>query len=45
MGKSEIALRESLVKRHKRESFTVATKLPLMALKKKKSKKPFLMSN
>ncbi|MFQ5271146.1 aldo/keto reductase [Clostridioides difficile] len=35
MGKSEIALRESLVKRHKRESFTVATKLPLMALKKK----------
>lgn len=35
MGKSEIALRESLVKRHKRESFTIATKLPLMALKKK----------
>ncbi|CZR98620.1 2,5-diketo-D-gluconate reductase A [Clostridioides difficile] len=35
MGKSEIALRESLVKRHKRDSFTVATKLPLMVLKKK----------
>ncbi len=34
MGKSEIALRESLVKDTK-ESFTIATKLPLMALKKK----------
>lgn len=32
---SEIALRESLVKRHKRDSFTVATKLPTMFLKKK----------
>ena len=32
--KSEIALRESLVKRHKRDSFTVATKLPTMFLKK-----------
>jgi len=33
-GKSEIALRESLVKRHKRDEFTVATKLPTMFLKK-----------
>lgn len=33
MGKSEIAVRESLVKRHKRDSFTVATKLPTMFLK------------
>ncbi len=33
MFKSEIALRESLVKRHKRDSFTVATKLPTMFLK------------
>jgi predicted aldo/keto reductase-like oxidoreductase len=32
--KSEIALRESLVKRHKRDSFTVASKLPTMFLKK-----------
>ena len=32
--KSEIALRESLVKRHKRDSFTVASKLPTMLLKK-----------
>ncbi len=31
--KSEIALRESLVKRHTRDSFTVATKLPTMFLK------------
>jgi uncharacterized protein len=31
--KSEIALREAVVKRHKRESFTVATKLPTMFLK------------
>ena len=30
---SEIALRESLVKRHPRSSFTVATKLPSMLLK------------
>jgi Predicted oxidoreductases of the aldo/keto reductase family len=34
-GKSEIALREALVKRHKRDSFTVATKLPTMFLKTK----------
>jgi predicted aldo/keto reductase-like oxidoreductase len=33
MGKSEIAIREALVKRHKRDSFTVATKLPTMYLK------------
>ena len=33
MGKSEIALREALVKRHKRDTFTVATKLPTMLLK------------
>ena len=34
MGKSEIALRESLVKRYGRGKFTVATKLPTMFLKK-----------
>ncbi len=33
MEKSEIALREALVKRHDRNSFTVATKLPTMFLK------------
>ncbi len=33
MGKSETAMREALVKRHKRESFTLATKLPTMMLK------------
>lgn len=33
MGKSEITLREALVKRHKRDTFTVATKLPTMLLK------------
>lgn len=32
--KSEIALREALVKRHSRNSFTVATKMPTMFLKK-----------
>ncbi len=32
-GNSEIAIRESLVKRHKRDSFTLATKLPTMFLK------------
>jgi len=31
--KSEIAIRESVVKRHKRESFTLATKMPTMFLK------------
>ncbi len=31
--KSEIAIRESLVKRHKRDRFTLATKLPTMLLK------------
>jgi uncharacterized protein len=35
MGKSEIAMRESLVKRHRRDTFTVATKLPTMFLKAK----------
>lgn len=35
MYKSEIAIRESLVKRHKRDSFTLATKLPTMFLKTK----------
>jgi len=35
MNKSEIAIRESLVKRHKRDSFTLATKLPTMFLKTK----------
>lgn len=33
--KSEIALREALVKRHDRSSFTVATKMPTMFLEKK----------
>jgi uncharacterized protein len=33
MGMSEIALREALVKRHPRDSFTVTTKLPTMFLK------------
>ncbi|MGC9490189.1 MAG: aldo/keto reductase [Thermovirgaceae bacterium] len=33
--KSEIAAREALVKRHKRNSFTLATKLPVMFLKAK----------
>lgn len=33
--KSEIVLREALVKRHPRESFTVATKMPTMFLKNK----------
>ncbi|HWR39742.1 MAG TPA: aldo/keto reductase [Patescibacteria group bacterium] len=33
MNQSEIAVREALVKRHKRDSFTLATKLPTMFLK------------
>ncbi|HWR31615.1 MAG TPA: aldo/keto reductase [Negativicutes bacterium] len=33
MGQSEVALREALVKRHKRDSFTITTKLPTMMLK------------
>lgn len=33
--KSEVALREALVKRHDRNSFTVATKMPTMFLEKK----------
>ncbi|MBQ7506145.1 MAG: aldo/keto reductase [Lachnospiraceae bacterium] len=33
-GKSEIAAREALVKRHKRESFMLATKLPAWEIKK-----------
>ena len=33
--KSEIALREALVKRHDRDKFTVATKMPTMLLKTK----------
>lgn len=33
--KSEIALRESLVKRHPRDSYTVADKLPIMMIKEK----------
>ena len=33
-GKSEIAIREALVKRHPRDSFTLADKLPTMFLKK-----------
>ena len=32
---SEIAVRESLVKRHPRDSFTLATKLPTFMLEKK----------
>ncbi|NRZ12461.1 putative aldo/keto reductase-like oxidoreductase [Clostridium beijerinckii] len=40
--KSEIALRESLVKRHKRDSFTVASKLPTMFFEKRgRSRKNF----
>lgn len=35
MGKSEIAIKEALVKRHNRDSFTVATKLPVVLLKAK----------
>jgi len=35
MGNSEIAMRESVVKRHKRDKFTLATKLPTMFLKTK----------
>lgn len=35
MNQSEIALREALVKRHNRDSFTIATKLPTMFLKTK----------
>ncbi len=35
MGKSEEAIRESVVKRHHRDSFTVTTKLPTMFLKTK----------
>lgn len=35
MGQSEVALREALVKRHPRGSFTVTTKLPTMMLKSK----------
>lgn len=34
-GQSEIALRESLVKRYPREAFTIATKLPVIQLKTK----------
>lgn len=34
-GESECALREAVVKRHPRESFTIATKLPTMFLKTK----------
>ena len=33
-GESEKVVREALVKRHPRDSFTLATKLPLMALEK-----------
>lgn len=33
MGQSEIAAREALVKRHPRDSYTLATKLPTMFLK------------
>lgn len=35
MGKSETAIREALVNRHNRESFTLATKMPVMILKKR----------
>lgn len=35
MGESEAAIRETLVKRHDRDSFTLATKLPTMLLKTK----------
>ncbi len=36
--RSEIAIREALVKRHPRESFTLATKLPTMFLEKKEDR-------
>lgn len=42
---SERALRESLVKRHKRSEFTVATKMPTMFLTKKKIYHEYLMNN
>jgi uncharacterized protein len=38
---SEIALRESLVKRHKRDEFTLATKMPTMFLKSKDDNEKF----
>lgn len=41
MGKSEIAIRESLVKRHKRDSFALATKLPTMFLKTREDQARF----
>ncbi len=34
-GNSEIAIKEALVKRHNRDSFTIATKLPMVYLKSK----------
>ncbi len=37
-GKSEIAAREALVKRHKRESFMLATKLPAWEIKKEEGR-------
>ena len=33
-GKSEVAAREAIVKRYPRESFQLATKLPLWAVQK-----------
>lgn len=39
--KSEIALRESLVKRYDRDSFTIATKLPTMLLKSKEDNEKY----
>ena len=41
MGESEIAIRETLVKRHKRDSYTLATKLPTMFLTAKEDHERF----
>lgn len=41
MNKSEIAIREALVKRHNRDSFTLATKLPTFFLKSKEDQERF----
>ena len=42
---SEIAMREALVKRHPRESFTVATKLPVIRLEAEGDRNESLMNS
>lgn len=42
---SEVAAREALVKRYDRNSFTLATKLPMMFLNKKMNRSVFSMNN